>query len=257
MSFCPSCPECGVRMKYSPACSFYCGVCGYGNRAITQKNAKRYGYKISKLTGHSYSKQNNAQSNQNHVNKNQLSQQLESKENKQSNQHYLKDNHGSNGYDHSYSSNHSSTTHNHYSSSQHNKNKQNNNKKKKGGLHDKTIAYAENCGDFDETQIKWLKKSKNSLDPEHIHKHRGVQTYLQKQYGYKSTYYYDNCDLLDEYGFKAVEHEEINEHIMDNEYRHLYDDPKTIPHHDNDYNLEDIEDGYVQWNEDFGWQDQN
>ena len=79
---------------------------------------------------------------------------------------------------------------------------------------------------------------------------------MYQKYGFDSEYYHDNCDILKADGFKAVEQEEINEHIMDNEYRHLYEDPKTIPHHDDDYDEEDIKDGYAQWNESYGWQDE-
>ena len=98
-------------------------------------------------------------------------------------------------------------------------------------------------------------QSKDSLDPNHIWVHRGVQEYLKEEYLYDSPYYYKNTKILGNAGFKAVEWEETNEHRMDNEVRHLFKTPGAVLEHDDNYNFEDINDGYAQWNEDFGWKD--
>ena len=67
-------------------CGWYCSICGYGNKAITAKNAGRYGYKVSRLTGQSYSAKNNNNSiNNGHGASYHQTKQIKQNKNQQSN----------------------------------------------------------------------------------------------------------------------------------------------------------------------------
>ena len=67
---------------------------------------------------------------------------------------------------------------------------------KGGELTLETIKAAEDTGDYSQTDLSWMRSTRDSMAADDVRRHRGVETYMFQNHGHRSPTYAANCQVL-------------------------------------------------------------